>query len=78
MEGLAGDFEKVLEMNEHRIRDKALSIMGGYTYEDAQLDGFQERVRIDLKKSFSMVLRKYRDGESDLIRQIYFTQFVVQ
>lgn len=78
MEGLAGDFEKVLEMNEHRIRDKALSIMGGYTYEDAQLDGFQERVRIDLKKSFSMVLRKYRDGESDLIRQFYFTQFVVQ
>jgi flagellar basal body-associated protein FliL len=78
LEGLAGDFEKVLEMNEHRIRDKALSIMGGYTYEDAQLDGFQERVRIDLKKAFSLVLRKYRDGESDLIRQIYFTQFVVQ
>jgi flagellar basal body-associated protein FliL len=78
LEGLAGDFEKVLEMNEHRVRDKALSIMGGYTYEDAQLDGFQERVRIDLKKAFSLVLRKYRDGESDLIRQIYFTQFVVQ
>ena len=78
LEGLAGDFEKILEMNEHRIRDKALSIMGGYTYEDAQLDGFQERVRVDLKKSFSQVLKKYRDGESDLIRHIYFTQFVVQ
>ena len=78
LEGLAGDFEKVLEMNEHRIRDKALAIMGAYTYEDAQLDGFQERVRVDLKKGFSSVLRKYRDGESDLIRQIYFTQFVVQ
>ncbi len=78
LEGLAGDFEKILEMNEHRIRDKALSIMGAYTYEDAQMDGFQERVRIDLKKAFSLVLRKYRDGESDLIRQIYFTQFVVQ
>tara|TARA_B100001093_G_scaffold148615_1_gene141346 strand:- start:73 stop:615 length:543 start_codon:yes stop_codon:yes gene_type:complete len=78
LEGLAGDFEKVLEMNEHRIRDKALAIMGGYSYEDAQLDGFQERVRVDLKKGFSSVLRKYRDGESDLIRQIYFTQFVVQ
>jgi flagellar basal body-associated protein FliL len=78
LEGLAGDFEKVLALNEHRVRDKALSIMGGYTYEDAQLDGFQERVRIDLKKAFSLVLRKYRDGESDLIRQIYFTQFVVQ
>ena len=65
-------------MTEHSIRDKALSIMGGYTYEDAQLDGFQERVRVDLKKSFSQVLKKYRDGESDLIRNIYFTQFVVQ
>ncbi|MAK47273.1 MAG: hypothetical protein CMI24_08515 [Opitutae bacterium] len=78
LEGLAGDFEKVLEMNEHRIRDKALAIMGGYTYEDAQVDGFQERVRVDLHKSFSLVLKKYRDGESDLIRHIYFTQFVVQ
>ncbi len=78
LEGLAGDFEKVLEMNEHRIRDKALAIMGAYSYEDAQLDGFQERVRVDLKKGFSSVLRKYRDGESDLIRHIYFTQFVVQ
>ena len=78
MEGLAGDFEKILEQNEHRIRDKALTILGNYTYEDCQLDGFQERVRVDLKKGFSSVLRKYRDGESDLIRQIYFTQFVIQ
>ena len=78
LEGRAGDFEKVLDMNQHRIRDKALAIMGGYTYEDAQLDGFQERVRVDLKKGFSSILRKYRDGESDLIRQIYFTNFVVQ
>lgn len=78
LEGLAGDFEKVLESYEHRIRDRALSIMGQYTYEDAQLDGFQERVRVDLKKGFSIVLKKYRNGESDLIRNIYFTQFVVQ
>ena len=78
LEGQAGDIEKVLDMNQHRIRDKALAIMGGYTYEDAQLDGFQERVRVDLKKGFSSILRKYRDGESDLIRQIYFTNFVVQ
>jgi flagellar basal body-associated protein FliL len=78
IEGLAGDFEKILEQNEHRIRDRALTILGNYTYEDAQLDGFQERVRVDLKKGFSSVLRKYRDGESDLIRQIYFTQFVIQ
>ena len=78
LEGLAGDFEKVLELNEHRIRDKALQIMGGYSYEDAQLDGFQERVRVDLKKGFSIILKDYRSGESDIIRHIYFTQFVVQ
>jgi flagellar basal body-associated protein FliL len=78
LEGLAGDFEKLLEINEHRIRDKALTIMGQYSYEDAQLDGFQERVRVDLKKGFSIVLKKYRNGESDLIRNIYFTSFVVQ
>jgi flagellar basal body-associated protein FliL len=62
-EGLAGDFEKVLELNEHRIRDKALQIMGGYTYEDAQLDGFQERVRVDLKKGFSIILKEYQVGK---------------
>ena len=78
LEGLAGDFEKILEINEHRLRDEALRLMGDYTYEDAQLDGFQERVRTDLKKVFASVLSKYRDGESDLIRQVYFTQFVVQ
>jgi flagellar basal body-associated protein FliL len=78
LEGLAGDFEKVLELNEHRLRNAALHIMGGYTYEEAQLDGFQERVRVDLKKSFSIVLKEYRSGESDIIRHIYFTQFVVQ
>ena len=78
LEGLAGDFEKILEQNEHRIRDKALTILGNFTYEETQLDGFQERVRVDLKKGLSSVLRKYRDGESDLIRQIYFTQFVIQ
>ena len=77
MEGLAGDFEKILEQNEHLMRDKALTILGNYTYEEAQLDGFQERVRVDLKKGFSSVLRKHRDGESDLIRQISFTQFVI-
>ena len=78
LEGLAGDFEKVLELNEHRFRDKALQIIAGYTYEDAQLDGFQERVRVDLKKGFSIILKKYRNGESDLIRNICFTEFVVR
>ena len=78
LEGLAGDFEKVLELNEHRLRNAALNIMGGYTYDEAQLDGFQDRVRVDLKKGFSIVLKDYRTGESDIIRHIYFTQFVVQ
>ena len=78
LEGLSGDFEKIIEINEHRIRDKALGIMGQYTYEDAQLDGFQERVRVDLKKVFSIILKDYRNGESELITNIDFTQFVIQ
>ena len=60
------------------MRDKALQILSGYTYEEAQLDRFKERVREDLKKGFSIILKKYRTGESDFIEQIYFTQFVVQ
>jgi flagellar basal body-associated protein FliL len=78
LEGIAGDFEKVLEMNEHLIRDRALSIMGEYTYQESQSEGFKERVRDDFKKAFSQVLIKYRDRESDMIQKIYFTQFVVQ
>ena len=78
LEGLAGDFEKILEKNEYRMRDRALVVLGNYSYEDTQVDGFQERVRVDLKKGFSTVLKKYRDGDADLIRNLYFTQFVIQ
>lgn len=77
LEGSERDFKKVLEMNEHRIRATALSVIGGYTYEDAQYDGFQEKVRADLKKAFSNILKNYRNGDSDLIEEIYFTTFVV-
>ena len=65
-------------MNEHLVRDRALSIMGEYTYQESQSEGFKERVRDDFKKAFSQVLIKYRDRESDMIQKIYFTQFVVQ
>ena len=78
LEGIAGDFERVLEMYEHRIRDAALTILGEYTYHDSQLEGFKERVRSDFKKAFSQVLIKYRDKDSDMIQKIYFTRFVVQ
>ena len=78
LEGSAVNFINVIELNEHRMRDKALQILSGYTYEEAQLDRFKERVREDLKKVFSIILKKYRTGESDIIRNIYFTQLVVQ
>ena len=77
LKGQAGDFEFILEAREHRIRDKALTILGNYTYEDAQIDGFQNRVRIDLKTGLDSILRKYRYGESDLIHEIEITHFVV-
>ena len=75
--GLPGD-EKVLELNEHRLRDAALRVMAGYTYNDALYDDFQERVRTDLKKAFSIILKEYRSGESDIIEEIYFTEFAVR
>ena len=78
LEGVAGDFEKVLEQNEYIVRDEALSILSGYKFEDTQVDGFKERVKVDLKTGFAKVLKHYRDGESALVRNIYFTQFVIQ
>jgi antitoxin component YwqK of YwqJK toxin-antitoxin module len=78
LEGQVNKFMEILELHDHQIRDKALYIMGSYTYEDAKLEGFQERVREDLKKGFSHILRKYKYEDSDLIKQIYFTQFVIQ
>lgn len=78
LEGVAGDFVKVLEQNEYRVRDEALSILSGYNFEDTQVDGFKERVKVDLKTGFAKVLKNYREGESSLVRNIYFTQFVIQ
>lgn len=78
LDGVAGDFEELIEGNEYLLREEALRIMGQYSYEDAQMDGFQESVRDDLEKGFSIVLKKYREGESELITNINFTHFVIQ
>ena len=32
----------------------------------------------NLKKGLSSVLRKYRDGDEDIVQDIRFTQFIVQ
>ena len=77
-EGFASDFEKVMEENEYRIRNEALNVLGSYGYEEAQQNGFMERVKIDLRKRFADVLQKHRKGDSDLITQLYFTKFVIQ
>ncbi|MBG31396.1 MAG: hypothetical protein CMI31_15575 [Opitutae bacterium] len=78
MEGFASTFEKVMEENEYRIRNEALNVLGSYGYEEAQQNGFMERVKIDLRKRFADVLQKHRKGDSDLITQLYFTKFVIQ
>ena len=77
-EGFASDFEKVMEENEYRVRNEALTVLGSYGYEEAQQSGFMERVKIDLRKRFADVLQKHRTGDSDLITQLYFTKFVIQ
>ncbi len=77
-EGLASDFEKIMEENQHRIRHEALKVLGSYGYEESQVDGFMERVRIDLSKRFDALLQKHRQGDGPLITNLYFTQFVIQ
>ena len=77
-EGLASDFEKILEENEFRIRNDALSVMSSYGYEDSQQEGFMERVRIDLTKRFAALLQKHKKGDIPLITNLYFTRFVIQ
>lgn len=78
LEGTAGDFEKVLEMNEHLVRDRIIEIMGDYTPADTTSKAFKNRVKDDFKKGLSSVLRKYRDGDGDIVQEIRFTQFIVQ
>ena len=77
-EGLASDFEKIMEENDFRIRHEALKVLSSYGYEESQQEGFMERVNIDLRKRFGALLQKHRQGDSDLVTNLYFTKFVIQ
>ena len=77
-EGAAPDFEKIMEENDYRIRDAALKVLAAYTYEDSQQDGFIERVEADIRKRFDVILKKYSDGDSQLITKLFFTEFEIQ
>jgi flagellar basal body-associated protein FliL/outer membrane murein-binding lipoprotein Lpp len=77
-EGAAHDFEKIMEENDFRLRNAALQVLASYGYEESQQDGFIERVQVDLRKRFDVVLQKHRDGDSPLITKLFFTEFVIQ
>ena len=77
-QGVASDFEKIMEENDYRIRHEALKVMGSYDYEEAQSNAFMERVNVDLLKRFASVLQKYSRGDSNVITNLYFTEFVIQ
>ena len=77
-QGVASDFEKIMEENDHRIRHEALKVMGSYDYEESQSNAFMERVNVDLLKRFASVLQKYSRGDSNVITNLYFTEFVIQ
>ena len=53
-------------------------VLASYGYEESQQDGFIGRVEIDLRKRFDVVLQKHRQGDSDLISKLFFTEFVIQ
>ena len=77
-QGVASDFEKIMEENDYRIRHEALKVMASYDYEESQSNAFMERVNVDLLKKFASVLQKYSRGDSNVVTNLYFTEFVIQ
>ena len=77
-QGVAADFEKIMSENDFKIRHEALKVLGSYDYEESQSDAFMERVNIDLLKRFATVLQKHSRGDSNVITNLYFTEFVIQ
>tara|TARA_B100001123_G_scaffold238187_1_gene266760 strand:+ start:1150 stop:1671 length:522 start_codon:yes stop_codon:yes gene_type:complete len=77
-EGYAADFEKIMEVNDYRLRSAALQVLASYGYEESQQDGFIKRVEVDLRKRFDVVLQKHSVGDSQLISKLFFTEFVIQ
>ena len=66
------DLKKLIDENKKQLLDVALSVLGTRTMADLEQPGSKNVVRNDLMANFNQALK------SDLISQIYFSEFVVQ
>ena len=66
------DLKKLIEENKKQLLDVAITVLGTRSMADLEQPGAKNVVRNDLMANFNQALK------SDLISQIYFSEFVVQ
>ena len=66
------DLKKLIDENKKQLLDVALSVLSTRTMADLEQPGSKNVVRNDLMANFNQALK------SDLVSQIYFSEFVVQ
>ena len=66
------DLKKVIDENKKQLLDVAITVLGSRTLADLEQPGAKNVVRSDLMANFNQAVK------SDLINQIYFSEFVVQ
>jgi flagellar FliL protein len=66
------DLKKVIDENKKQLLDVALNVLGSRSLADLEQPGAKNVMRNDLMGNFNHALK------SDLVTQIYFTEFVVQ
>lgn len=68
----SADLKKIIEENKKRMLDVAITVLSSRSLADLEAPGSKNVVRNDLKARFNDAL------QSDLIEQIFFTEFVIQ
>ena len=66
------DLKKLIEENKKQLLDVAITVLGARSMADLEQPGAKNVVRNDLMANFNQALK------SDLVSQIYFSEFVVQ
>ena len=66
------DLKKLIDENKKQLLDVALNVLGTRSMADLEQPGAKNVVRNDLMANFNQALK------SDLVSQIYFSEFVVQ
>ena len=66
------DLKKLIDENKKQLLDVALTVLGTRSMADLEQPGAKNVVRNDLMANFNQALK------SDLVSQIYFSEFVVQ